>query len=433
VTTTWRRLVEHSLLRNGGFLIGTTISTSLLGYLYWWTAAHTASTSAVGLATGVVSALTLTAQVGTMGAKHLAIQILPSLEGRAWSMCLWRMVTWTAVVSFCAAVVVGVVLPLLSANFDALRRPPLLLAFCLGAALTASSNVVDAALISLRRSSLQFLRNWVFGLGKLALLVLLWVASRDQSAAVIVWTWVGGLLAAAIAGVSFILPPAVRFWPRVHEMDPRLFFRQWRLLAGNFASSTGSLLPVYACPVLVVALLDSEHNAYYFIAWSVSAAFLMIASAIAQALFAETATVSDVRHQVRLAAIATLVLLVPATLFVSVLAHPLLSLFGPEYAEHGVALVRINALAAYPDAITGIFISLMLARRNVTRAAVVNLVIGVATVVFAALTLRDLGINAVGWSWLAAQVLGVMVMIVYMRRPGGADREVRGVAATTGP
>jgi O-antigen/teichoic acid export membrane protein len=216
-------------------------------------------------------------------------------------------------------------------------------------------------------------------------------------------------------------------------MDPRLFFRQWRLLAGNFASSTGSLLPVYACPVLVVALLDSEHNAYYFIAWSVSAAFLMIASAIAQALFAETTTESDVRHQVRLAAIATLVLLVPATLLVSLLAHPLLSLFGPEYAEHGVALLRINALAAYPDAITNIYISLMLARRNVTRAAVVNLVIGVATVAFSAFTLRDLGINAVGWSWLAAQVLGVMVMSVYMRRSGGADREVRGVAATSGP
>jgi O-antigen/teichoic acid export membrane protein len=430
LTTSWRRLFEHSLLRNGAFLIATTISTSVLGYLYWWAAAHTASTSSVGLATGVVSALTLTAQVGTMGAKHLAIQILPSLQGRAWSMSLWRMVTWTGAVSFCAAVAVGWLLPLLSPHFDALRRPPLLMAFCLGAALTASANVVDAALISLRRSNLQFLRNSIFGVVKLALLALLWLVTRDQSAVVIVWTWVGGLLVAVGAALSVILPAPVRLWPRFRDLDPRPFFRQWRLLAGNFASSTGSLLPVYACPVLVVALLDAEHNAYYFIAWSVSAAFLMISSAIAQALFAETSTASEARQQVRVAAIAILVLLVPITAAVMLLAHPLLSLFGPEYAEHGVALLRINALAAYPDAITAVYIALMLASRRVTRAAVVNLVIGVATVGCAAVTLRTLGINAVGWSWLAAQVLGVLVMVLYMRRDSGSRRQYRDVAAT---
>ena len=40
-------------------------------------------------------ALGLTAHVGTLGARQLALQILPSLRGRAWSGQLWRMVTWT--------------------------------------------------------------------------------------------------------------------------------------------------------------------------------------------------------------------------------------------------------------------------------------------------------------------------------------------------
>jgi O-antigen/teichoic acid export membrane protein len=425
----WRRLAQHSLLRNSAFLISTTASTSLLGYLYWWTAARTASTSSVGLATGVVSALGLTAQVGTLGARYLAIQVLPSLEGRAWPVLLWKMVTWTAAVSFGAAMAVAAALPLLSSNFAALQRPTLLIAFCLGAALTAAATVVDGALISLRRSGLQFLRNLIHAVAKLILLVVPWLVTRHQSAEVIVWTWVVALLISVGAGMVVLLPPAARLWPRWGDLDPRPFFRQWRLLAGNLATSMSALLPIYAFPVMVVAYLDAEQNAYYYITWSVSAAFLMISPAIANALFAETSAAIEVRRQVRVAAAAILALLLPATAVVIVLAHPLLSVFGQEYAERGTALLRINAIAAFPDAVTNIYIALMLARRRVRRAALVNFSIGLAAIGGAALLLRPLGINAVGWSWLGAQVLGVLVMLVSLRRSRKSQRSRTAAAA----
>jgi O-antigen/teichoic acid export membrane protein len=425
----WRRLAQHSLLRNSAFLISTTTSTSLLGYLYWWAAARTASPSSVGLATGVVSALGLTAQVGTLGARYLAIQMLPSLEGRAWPVLLWKMVTWTAAVSFGAAIAVAAALARLSANFAALQRPALLIAFCLGAALTAAATVIDGALISLRRSSLQFLRNLIQAITKLILLVVPWLVTRNQSAEVIVWTWVGALLISVCAGMAVLLPPAARLWPRWGDLNPRPFFSQWRLLAGNLATSMSALLPIYAFPVMVVAYLDAEQNAYYYLTWSASAAFLMISPAIANALFAETSAATEVRKQVRVATVAILALLLPATVGIILLAHPLLSVFGHEYAERGTALLRINAVAAFPDAVTNIYIALMLARRQVSRAALVNFAIGLAAIGGAALTLRTLGINAVGWSWLGAQTLGVLVMLVSLRRSRRSQRSRTATAA----
>jgi O-antigen/teichoic acid export membrane protein len=217
----------------------------------------------------------------------------------------------------------------------------------------------------------------------------------------------------------------VRFSPRFGDLAPAPFFRQWRLLAGNLASGMGSLLPVHAFPILVVALLDAEHNAYYFIAWSVSAAFFMISPAVSHALLAEVSTSRAAQRQIRMAAVAIFVLLVPATTLAILLARPLLGLFGPEYAEHGTSLVRIYAVAAFPDAITNIYVAVLLARRRVSRAAVVNLVMGAVAVVGAAVTLPLLGIDAVGWSWLCAQVLGVLMMLFFLRRGDETDRQPR--------
>ena len=145
---------------------------------------------------------------------------------------------------------------------------------------------------------------------------------------------------------------------------------------------------------------------------------------------AETSAAIDVQRQVRVAATAILALLLPITIAVILLAHPILSAFGEGYAEHGTALLRINAIAAFPDAITNIYIALMLARRNVRKATLVNFAIGLAAIGGVALTLRPLGINAVGWSWLGAQALGVLVMVVLLSLDR-TNRRTRPVAATT--
>src|SRR5579859_2991335 len=56
-----------SLMRNSVFIMGTTIATSGLGYLYWLVAAHAFTAYEVGVASTLISAMILISSLSNLG------------------------------------------------------------------------------------------------------------------------------------------------------------------------------------------------------------------------------------------------------------------------------------------------------------------------------------------------------------------------------
>src|SRR5690349_593593 len=87
VETVMRHVRTNSLLRNSIYIMGTTILTSLLGYLYWIIAARSYSTHDIGLASALIAAISLTSNLSNLGLGSTLVQTLPrSTSGRAWSL-----------------------------------------------------------------------------------------------------------------------------------------------------------------------------------------------------------------------------------------------------------------------------------------------------------------------------------------------------------
>src|SRR5712691_9144740 len=61
------RLRSDSLLRNSIFIMGSTVATSAIGYLYWVVAAHMYSAHDIGLASAFISVMTLTSIFVSLG------------------------------------------------------------------------------------------------------------------------------------------------------------------------------------------------------------------------------------------------------------------------------------------------------------------------------------------------------------------------------
>ena len=99
-----------------------------------------------------------------------------------------------------------------------------------------------------------------------------------------------------------------------------------------------------------------------------------------------------------------------------VFAGQILSLFGHEYAAHGTTLLRIFALGALADAVTNCYVGIRNAQRRLAEVAVLNFTVATIAVGGAAVLLRRWGIDAVGWSWTAAQAVGcVWVLVMALR------------------
>jgi O-antigen/teichoic acid export membrane protein len=224
----------------------------------------------------------------------------------------------------------------------------------------------------------------------------------------LIWTWDAAIVLSAVFALALLRPLVPQFEFSVRTgLGP--FLREGRLMLAYQLSWLGGWLPVFAFPILVVALRGPRENAYFYFTWSIGAVFFMVSTSISAALFAEGSNgLHDVHRQARLALKASGLILLPMVLLTLVFAHQILLLFGTEYADHGATLLRICALGALPDAVTNTYVAVRQAQRRLRSAVGLNLAMAFLALGLAAVLLPSWGINGVGWSWTAAQLLGSM-------------------------
>lgn len=410
-------LAGHSLLRNSGFLMGTTIVTSLLGYAYWLLAAHTYTTREVGFATGTMSTFTLVGCVFSLGVAPLFVRMLPrQTDPHDWNAFVAAGLVVTAAASGLAGLLTTLLLPPWVPNFGRLHHPAMASAFVLACIGTAICIAFDGCFVSLRRSGRQFARNLAFALTKIPLLVLPVVLSTRAGGAAIVWTWTGSLWGSAV--LAYVLLRRVRPDFRFEvARGMRPFLRNGKLMLTYQLSWLGGWLPVFAFPILVVAQLGLRQNAYFYFTWSIGGVFFMVSTSVAAALFAEGTNRPDVHHQAVLAVKVTSAVLLPLAVLTLVFAHDILLIFGREYADNGAGLLRICALGALPDAVTNAYVAVRQAQKRLRSAVGLNFAIAAASLTGAALLTPHLGIEGVGWAWSGAQLLGALWVVARTLHP----------------
>src|SRR5262245_47662118 len=196
-------LANRDLLINAASMIGTTMITAGLGFVYWWLAARQFSQEAVGFASALISAMGLLGAIGMAGMGTLLIGELPRQPAQRAPL-----ITTALAIAGGASALLGilfaVIAPLVSAEFGALAGGSgAITLFTAGVALTAVTLVLDQATIGLLRGELQLWRNAIFAVGKL---VVLWLMSRwaaGDGGLPIYTTWTLGNLA-SIVGMALI-------------------------------------------------------------------------------------------------------------------------------------------------------------------------------------------------------------------------------------
>src|SRR5689334_10891658 len=174
-----RHLANRDLLINAASMIGTTMITAGLGFVYWWLAARQFSQEAVGFASALISAMSLLGTLGMVGMGTLLIGELPRQPEQRAPLISTALVV-AGVVSAALGIIFALIAPWVSAEFHALAGGAgTIVLFTAGVALTGITLVLDQAMIGLLRGELQLWRNALFAIGKLAVLWLIgiWAAS----------------------------------------------------------------------------------------------------------------------------------------------------------------------------------------------------------------------------------------------------------------
>lgn len=394
---------NEPLLRSAYSLMANTLITAILGVAFWAVAAQAFPSSTVGQDAALITAMITLSTICQLNLGNAVVRFLPPMrDGAGRALAVGYLVAIVA--SLAGGFAFLWVLPQVSERFAFLSDSELLLVgFPVGVALWSVFALQDAALVALRRAPWVAGEGMAFGLLKLlALPVFVGLAVHGVFAA-----WVVGM-ALLILPINWLifrraLPAHV---PEQPEAGSAVFSSRRRnatFLLQDYLATVLNVGAVTLLPLLVIAVLGSEQNAYFFMPFSIMLVIELLVLGAGTSLVAESS-----RNEALAADLARRLirrvgpLLLAGTALLAVAAPLVLLPFGAEYAEEGTPVLRLLAVATLFHAVTILFVSLARVQRRGTRILAAYFCWFLLQAALTYVLAKAMGISGVALGWLLA-------------------------------
>lgn len=410
-----KQLSKSQLIRTTSSLLINTGLTSLIGFLFWKIAATFYNPSEIGQATTLMA---LTATSTLLATSGLSPAILLALSSKShetdYKKATHGFIFIASTVAAAIALLLQIFLIIVFDEYDFLQKGSLILMVVLISAATAGGVMLDSVVGALHRSGLIPVKNVSQSVIKLALLLPFVMIGFNAPYTVVLATLIGGILSNAYI---------------TYKISGRLYIKKgdislsWNLVKNNMwhhqASSLGAHLPPVVVPLVVTAMLGTADSAIFSIAWMFGALFFTISPSVSSAMIISTANLTDVniKQRIKQASIVITVLVSIPMILVLIFPQYFMGFFGPEY-KTGAGLLILLALSALPDALTNLAVAFLRLKHDLKPATWLNVSMGIATVVLTVILIPILGdqsITAPGWAWLAAQSIGGLGILIYIK------------------
>ena len=344
-----RRMLDHirtPLHRDGYALALNSGFTAATGLLYWIVAAKSYSAHFLGLNSALLSSMMFLGGIGSLNLPNVVVRFLPHSGGRT-SRRIVGAYCAAGIVGLCAAGIFVVGVSVWAPRLSLLRSDHVLQAwFILSTLGWCLFMIQDGVLTALGRAVWVPAENAVFSLVKLGLLAVL-AATMPVYGIFVSWTLA---MLLSVAGVNVLVFSRLTQRARAlragvqTSMHDRAFARYF---AADYACSVSWLAATNLMPVIVTATAGATTNAYWALAYALVVPFYLFGQNIGTALTLHGST--DPRALpalTRKAAVQGARLLIPSVVALALLAPHLLALFGQDYAENSVTVLRLLALGA---------------------------------------------------------------------------------------
>jgi O-antigen/teichoic acid export membrane protein len=407
----FRQVTRNPLEWNALALMAGTVSTALVGVLFWAAAARYYTAAEVGRASAVISTAAFLGQLSNLNLGNVYARFLPAAGPRIRTLVRQGLLLTGAV-----GLVVGIGFVLLWPNDGLFVSGTDAALFPLAVAVLTVFAVQDFVLVGLRAAPWVPVENLTFSVAKLVLLVAL---ANVLPRGGLVVAWVAPAAVAVVVVVTLLhrtLMPRQMAKPAPAEGLPpaRALVNH---AAAEFATGLMVFLVPMVLPLIIVSQLGAEPNAYFSIPWVMSSGLNMLtwnvaASFVVEAASDERRTRALTRRSLRLALLvggagsATLLLGAPL----------LLSIFGEAYAREGTSLLRLMAIAVPATVVTTVYSSVLRVRRQVGRVVIVQTFIGVSVVSLTLLLIPGMGVTGVGVAYLITEAVAGAVLLIPLLR-----------------
>lgn len=404
----WRGWLRRATLELDALaLTASTGVTALLGVVYWTVAARGFPMAEVGRASAIVSAATALATVANLSLGGMYERFLP-VTGRDTRRYLLRGSLTTAGFALLLGsgfLLIGPSERLFVHDWEWVGFPLLVMTL-------AQFALLDHTLVGLRRARWAALKNIAHAVVKLLLaIVAVMVALVSGDSLVLAW-----LLPALVLVVCY-LPVVWRHCgaATIMEMAPTL--PPLRELGSYFGTSIGILVvgasAPLVIPLIVVERLGTELNAAFTMAWTLFSALALLLGTVVGPYIAQASVPgAPVRQLTVRFGMILLSLAAFGAVFLWFGAPVVLGLLGERYAAETESLVRLMALSLPLSVVGLLYAGVARVARRLRLAMVMQILTAVVAVSGTALTIDHFGLNGIGYSYLAVEMISTVILVV---------------------
>ncbi|MFA4701986.1 lipopolysaccharide biosynthesis protein [Pyrococcus kukulkanii] len=388
--------LKSPLYLNSIYISLSSVIVSLAGFIFWNLASRLYTSSDVGVASALVSALNLIISISLLGLNFSLIRFYPEYKERAISSAVLIVPGVAVIMSLLYTIIVSTT----SDNLKILLHPMFLVAFIFFSIAGSLYYLLGTSLIATRRGRNYFIQSLFFS-GRFVFLFLLGFLGVLG-----IFSSFGMGLALGTIYAGFILRDYLSF-----KIDREYLSASFKLSLANYLANILNMLPVNVMPTIVLSVLGKSQAAYYYIAFMIGNILLLVPNSINMSFFVEGSHGADVKTILKKALFASYLYLVLAVGFVWFFGGFLLRLFGEEYVV-AFDLLRIVALSGFFAVIINFYVTVMNIKKNAKGVVVVNLLRAIIFLGLSYPLMIRFGIVGVGYAWIIAY--GVLVPIIFL-------------------
>jgi O-antigen/teichoic acid export membrane protein len=408
-----------SLVRSTLALHANTLMTSILGFGFVVLAARLYEQDQLGRDMALVSAMTLLAAMAEANAGMALLRFLPRMGMRS-IRAVARTFAITSAIALVLSLAFVLIAPRVSDGLSYIDDVQGLAAMFVCAVIAWNCFVVaDSALTAVRAASWVPVKNVVFGVVKLAVMVAFAHSTFEHG---VFYAWALPVLVLVVPTVILTFRIPLRRHAQMasdDQVEEVVAKRRslLRYLGFDYLASILSQIGTSALPLVVIVTLGSTANAEFAVAFAIVMAIEQFALNASIALtvegaFDERSFARLVRHSfIRFNGLLTVAVLI------GIAAAPLAAMaFGEDYGDSTTTVLRLLLLGLIPEAVAVLYESVLRVRAQGGRIAAVAAAQATITLTLAAVLSGPLGLAGVGWAWVIGHTIVAIVILPSMLR-----------------
>jgi O-antigen/teichoic acid export membrane protein len=393
------KIMGNSLYKNSIYLMLSTGVMAFFGFFFWIICARLFSAHDVGLATTIISIMSLIGSFSLLGLNSGLIRYLPgsTIKNNKINTCF----TLVAIVTIIISSIFLIGLEKFSPNLLFIKESLLLsFGFIFFMIISSFNSIIESVFIAFRKAKFVLVKNTIFSLIKIALpFVFIGFGAFGIFSAYMSALLIGFGVVFLILIFKFDYKPKFILHDEVIKKIGRYSF-------GNYIAGFIGGLSLLLLPLIITNKISPETTAYYFMAMMIANLLFVIPEATTSSLFAEGSHDEKKLKKKTLNAIKIIAfLLIPVILAIVFFGQYVLLAFGKEYSTQGFTFLKIMALSGIFVSINSIFGIVFKVKKKIKQIIIINLIGAVAILGGSFMFIeRGYGLIGIGVAWIAGQI-----------------------------